>query len=102
MNTTSIALDDFIAAFTAALDMANYKIAERHLAIQNEMKETYGPYIASIASCGQALHIKRGSVTVTAKPLLKKEAGADGKTDRLYLKFSGLNTREMRFEVALE
>jgi uncharacterized protein (DUF2147 family) len=102
MNTTSIALDDFIAAFTAALDMASYKIADGHLAIQSEMKEKYGSYIASIASCGQALRIKRGSVTVTAKPLLKKETGAEGKTDRLYLKFSGLNTREMRFEVALE
>jgi hypothetical protein len=102
MNTTSIALDEFIAAFAAALDTANYKMAEQHAAIQSEMEEKYGPDIASFASRRPALHITRGSITVAAQPILKKEAGPDGKTERMYLKFKGLNTREMRFEVALE
>ncbi|MDR0557651.1 MAG: hypothetical protein LBG43_07290 [Treponema sp.] len=102
MNTTSIALDEFIAVFTAALDTANYKIAEQHLAIQSEMDKKYGPNIASLVSHSHALHITRGSITVTAQPLLKEEAGAEGKTDRIYLKFNGLSAKEMRFEVALE
>jgi hypothetical protein len=102
MNTTSIALDDFIAAFTAALAEANYKIAERHIAIQNGMKEQYGPYIADLASRGRMPRIKRGSVTVMARPFLRKETGPGGRTERMYLKLNGLNTREMHFEVTLE
>jgi hypothetical protein len=102
MNTTSIALDDFIAAFTAALDEANYKIAEQYLAVQNEMKDKYGAHIASFAFPGHALHIKKGSITVMARPILKRETVPEGKKERIYLKFTGLHTREMRFEVGLE
>jgi hypothetical protein len=102
MNITSIALDDFIAAFTAALDTANCKIVERHLAIQNGMKEQYGPYIAALASRGRTLRLKRVSVTVIARPFLRKETGAAGRMDRMYIAFNGLNKREMHFEVTLE
>jgi hypothetical protein len=102
MNTTSIALDDFITAFTAARNEANYKIAERYLAVQNEMKDKYSAHIASFASPSRALRIKKGSITVMARPVLKTEMGPDGKKERLYLKFIGLHTKEMRFEVGLE
>jgi hypothetical protein len=102
MNITSIALDDFIGAFTAALTEANCKMAERHFSARNEMKEKYGSNIAFFASSGKTLHIKRGSITVTASPILKTEAGPAGKTEKMYLKFNGIKTREMRFEVSLE
>jgi hypothetical protein len=102
MNITSIALDDFIAAFTAALTEANYKIAEQHLIIQKAVKEKYGEYSADLTSPGQLLRIKKGSIKVMACPLLKRETGLGGQTERMYLKFNGLNTREMNFEVALE
>jgi hypothetical protein len=102
MNITSIALDDFIAVFTAALAEADFKIAEQYLAVQNEMKEKYGAYFASFASRSQTLRVKRGIITVMARPFLKTETGSGGGKERIYLKFTGLNTREMRFEVALE
>jgi hypothetical protein len=102
MNITSIALDNFISAFTSALIESNYKIAEQYLAIQDEMKEKYGAPIASFISKNQALRIKKGSITVMARPVLKKEAGPGGTVDRMYLRLNGLNTREMHFEVALE
>jgi hypothetical protein len=102
MNITSIALDDFIAAFTAALAEANYKIAEQHLVIQKAMKEKYGVYSADLTSPGRLLHIKRGSIKVMARPILKRETGPGGRTERMYLKFNGLNTREMHFEVTLD
>jgi hypothetical protein len=102
MNITSIALDDFIAAFSAALAEANGKMAEQYLAVQNRMEEKYGASIASFASRGRALRIRKGSITVMARPFLKTESGPEGKTGRMYLQLNGLNTREMRFEVALE
>ncbi|MDR2433960.1 MAG: hypothetical protein LBD47_05285 [Treponema sp.] len=102
MNITSIALDDFISAFSAALAGAEYKIAEQYLSVQNEMKEKYGAPIVSFVYRGRALHIKRGSITVMARPFLKTETGPGGKTERMYLKFNGSNTREMHFELALE
>jgi hypothetical protein len=66
------------------------------------MKEKYGALIASFAYRSRALHIKRGSITVMARPFLTTETGPEGRADRMYLKFNGSNTREMHFELALE
>jgi hypothetical protein len=98
MNITNIALEDFISVFTASLARADCKIAEQRLALQNEMREKYGPAIASFVSYAPALRIKKGSITVMARPFLKAKSG----TDRMYLKFNGPGAREMHFEVVLE
>jgi hypothetical protein len=66
------------------------------------MKEKYGAPIASFASQNHALRVKRGSITVMAQPFLKTDTGPGGKVERMYLKFNGINTRELHFEVALE
>jgi hypothetical protein len=101
MNITSIALDDLIAAFADALAEANYQIAEKHGALQNQMREENGPAL-SLLLPNKALRIKSGSITVTAQPIIKEEKGRNGKETRIYLKFGGINKKELTFEVALE
>jgi hypothetical protein len=101
MTITSLALDDLITAFTDALTGANYRIAERHQALQNELREKYGKSVSALAVHGAAPRIRRGTITIMALPVIKKERGQAGVENRIYLKLKGLHKREMSFEILL-
>jgi hypothetical protein len=102
MNLTNIALDDLILAFAEALTGANHTIAERYEAGQNRIREKYGKDIAALLFPRKVLRVKRGVITITARPFLKKEPGKDGTANRVYLNLGGLHKNELSFEVLLE
>jgi hypothetical protein len=101
MTITSIALDDLLSAFADTLTEANYRIAERHEAYQNGLREKYGATVFALVSRRAAPRIKKGAITIMALPFIKREKGQEGKENRIYLKLSGLNKRELSFEITL-
>lgn len=102
MNVTSIALDDLIAAFADALVEANYQIAEKHQALEEQFREENGGVLSAFYAYDKTLRVKGGSITVTAQPIIKEERIHNGKGHRIYLKFDGFNKKELTFEVSLE
>jgi hypothetical protein len=102
MTITSIALDDLVTAFTDALAEANRKIEERCEVYRNQLKEKYGEDARVFYRQGNVLRIKGGAIKVTAQPLIKEEKVNKIPVHRIYLKFGGLNRKELTFEVVLE